>query len=446
MGSSGMAAFVVVGCRRRSVRVADRRGSARRGIGVARHHGPPFEPAVMRQTTFNRRWPARLRSLRACVGGQDDAQRGPRWRAEDASAGSGPSGESSSHPGAGSGDDPFYAGDGAAAAAAVGGGSGNHNNGRSRRRDAGDSDSDGYGGEALDAPPNVYHDLLREYGKSAASVPRHLFTLDPAAARTYLHIMSGGVVKALAERFPAWHAKVLADPNFPFKLLMEETVGMALCTAGVVAARGKNVWNEIDFVLVDAMVGAALSFTLLWLLAPTAPLRSPGHIAAAPSRPGLGGAWQHVQRYLHNLPSSALAPSPPAAAPYTLAQRGAAFLHKGALFAMTGFVAGLTGTALGYGALEVRRRVTGHAPRNRMPPLLTMSLGWAAFTFVSANPRYQLLTGAEMWLFRHAPDAAAKLATAAMRTVNSVAGGATWVMWARATGLNQPPPPPESER
>ena len=330
----------------------------------------------------------------------------------------------------------------------MGGGSGNHNNRRSWRWDAGDSDAGGHGGEALDAPPNVYHDLLREYGKSAASVPRHLFSLNPAAARTYLQIMSGGVVKALAERFPAWHAKVLADPNFPFKLLMEETVGMALCTAGVVAARGKNVWNEIDFVLVDAMVGAALSFTLLWLLAPTAPLRSPGRIAAASSRPGPGGAWQHVRRYLHSLPSSALAPSPPAAAPYTLAQRGAAFLHKGALFAITGFVAGLTGTALGYGALEVRRRVTGRAPRNRMPPLLTMSLGWAAFTFVSANPRYQLLTGAEMWLFRHAPDTVAKLATAAMRTVNSIAGGATWVMWARATGLDQPPPPPapESER
>lgn len=351
--------------------------------------------------------------------------------------------------------------EGGFASGGAGGGGGNRDNDRNNEEHGGHGDSD-----SDDPSPAVataeLRDILREFDRAPATVPPEFFRLSLANARAYLKATAGGVGRFLADRFPAWRAKVLADPNFPFKVLMEETVGLSLCVSGIVAARGKDVLKELDFVLIDTAVGASLNFVLMWLLAPSMTPLSPVATTASASRGGAGAAAavaaavannnHAVARFVRSLPSSAFASSV-APTRYTLAQRAAAFVHKGALFSVAGFIAGFGGTSVGYGLLALRRRVAkgradgsggGDANEKPMPPLLAMSIGWAGFMVVSANPRYQLLTGAERVAYRFAPESVAKTSTAVLRTVNNIAGGATWVMWARAIGLNKKPPPSSS--
>ncbi|KAK4531320.1 hypothetical protein CCYA_CCYA07G2177 [Cyanidiococcus yangmingshanensis] len=288
-----------------------------------------------------------------------------------------------------------------------------------------------YGGAG--ASPSSHEQLLRNMNRTAESIPRELFALDLESARRYLQATAGGLPRFLTDRFPAWRAKMLADPNFFFKLLMEETVGMGLCLTGVIIARGDRLMQELDFVLIDTLVGASLSFVLIWLLAPSIPMGS-----MIGQQPVKGNAWslRRLQSYLGDLPSCAFAPGT-RLQHYDWTQRAAAFLYKGSLFAMAGFAAGVIGTSLGYALLALRKRYTGCEPENRMPPILAMSLGWAGFMFVSANPRYQLVTATELWIYEKTSPAIAKASTAILRTTNSIAGGATWVLWARALGLNQ---------
>uniref|UniRef100_A0A803L432 Uncharacterized protein n=1 Tax=Chenopodium quinoa TaxID=63459 RepID=A0A803L432_CHEQI len=45
-----------------------------------------------------------------------------------------------------------------------------------------------------------------------------------------------------------WKSRVLADPQFPFKVLMEELVGVTSCVIGDMASRPNFGLNELDFV------------------------------------------------------------------------------------------------------------------------------------------------------------------------------------------------------
>jgi protein quaking len=282
-------------------------------------------------------------------------------------------------------------------------------------------------------PRSSYDQLLKEMNRSMDTLPRELFALDLETARRYLQATASGLPRFLTDRFPAWRAKMLADPNFFFKLLMEETVGMGLCLTGVIVARGDRLMQELDFVLIDTLVGASLSFVLIWLLAPSA------RMGAAMGQPGVKTTLQPLaamRGYLQELPSCAFAPAT-RLQQYDWMQRATAFVYKGLLFAAAGFAASMIGTSLGYALLALRKRYTGQEPENRMPPILIMSLGWAGFMFVSANPRYQVLTAAELWIYEKASPVMARASTAILRTLNSIAGGATWVHWARALGLNQ---------
>ena len=52
---------------------------------------------------------------------------------------------------------------------------------------------------------------------------------------------------------------MLADPNFVYKLLIEQTVGLGLVMSGTIAARGKDLLKELDFFLTDCTVGKLFS-------------------------------------------------------------------------------------------------------------------------------------------------------------------------------------------
>lgn len=62
-----------------------------------------------------------------------------------------------------------------------------------------------------------------------------------------------------------WRSRVAADPQFPFKVLMEELVGVTACVLGDMASRPNFGLNELDFVFSTLVVGSILNFTLMYL-------------------------------------------------------------------------------------------------------------------------------------------------------------------------------------
>lgn len=266
--------------------------------------------------------------------------------------------------------------------------------------------------------------LAKELNLNLQDLPQHLWSLNTEQVTAYLAVTSGGIVRFLAKNWPAWQQKVLADPNFPFKLLMEETLGLGLGFSGMIAARGKQILKELDFAICDLAVGAAMNFILVWLLTPSVSIQQLKNTSP-------------LQRYLSSLPAHCFAASSSNIA-FSLNQRLAAFLYKGLLFASCGFLGSMVGTTVAYFLLYIRRKMLKDTSSSRqLPNLFVNSLAWAGFMFVSSNPRYQLLSGIERLMFYAMPISVARVTTGVLRTVNNIAGGASWVLYARAIGLQK---------
>ncbi|XP_062207215.1 protein RETICULATA-RELATED 3, chloroplastic-like [Phragmites australis] len=209
-----------------------------------------------------------------------------------------------------------------------------------------------------------------------------------------------------------WAARVAADPQFPFKVLMEELVGVTACVLGDMASRPNFGLNELDFVFSTLVVGSILNFVLMYLLAPTA-----GVAAAASS-------------VASALPSHMFEPGA-----YSLGSRVATLLSKGATFAAVGFAAGLAGTAISNGLIAMRKRMDpAFETPNKPPPTLLNAATWALHMGVSSNLRYQSLNGIEYLLGKVAPAPIFKVSVVALRCMNNVLGGMSFVLLARLTG------------
>ncbi|OAY65431.1 Protein RETICULATA-RELATED 3, chloroplastic [Ananas comosus] len=208
-----------------------------------------------------------------------------------------------------------------------------------------------------------------------------------------------------------WRARVAADPQFPFKVLMEELVGVSACVLGDMASRPNFGLNELDFVFSTLVVGSILNFVLMYLLAPTS--------AAAASAAALS-----------SLPSHMFEPGP-----YSLFSRLATFVYKGGLFAAVGFAAGLAGTAISNGLIAFRKRMDPNfEPPNKPPPTVLNAGTWALHMGLSSNFRYQTLNGIEFLLASAAPPPVFKVSVVVLRCLNNVLGGMSFVMLARLTG------------
>ncbi|XP_078182056.1 protein RETICULATA-RELATED 3, chloroplastic-like [Carex rostrata] len=214
--------------------------------------------------------------------------------------------------------------------------------------------------------------------------------------------------------FEGWRSRVLADPQFPFKVLMEELVGVTACVLGDMASRPNFGLNELDFVFSTLVVGSILNFVLMYLLAPTAssiPASLPGIFSSSPT-------------------SHMFEPGP-----YSIPARLGTFLYKGATFAAVGFVAGVAGTALSNGLIALRKKMDpAFETPNKAPPTLLNASTWALHMGLSSNFRYQTLNGIEYVLANALPPSVFKGSVVALRCANNVLGGMSFVVLARLTG------------
>ncbi|KAL1193788.1 Protein RETICULATA-RELATED 2 [Cardamine amara subsp. amara] len=213
-----------------------------------------------------------------------------------------------------------------------------------------------------------------------------------------------------------WRSRVAADPQFPFKVLMEELVGVSANVLGDMASRPNFGLNELDFVFSTLVVGSILNFTLMYLLAPTAV--SPG---SSNFLPGI----------FRSCPSSHMFEQ----GNFTVMNRFGTLVYKGMVFATVGLAAGLVGTAISNGLIILRKKMDpSFETPNKPPPTLLNSLTWAAHMGVSANVRYQTLNGAEFLLEKSLPPLVFKTGVIVLRVVNNVLGGMSFVVLARMTG------------
>ncbi|KAL3654851.1 Protein RETICULATA-RELATED 3, chloroplastic [Castilleja foliolosa] len=203
-----------------------------------------------------------------------------------------------------------------------------------------------------------------------------------------------------------WRSRVAADPQFPFKVLMEELVGLSACVLGDMSSRPNFGLNELDFVFSTLVVGSILNFVLMYLLAPTM-LSSPSTAASHMFEPG----------------------------PYSLLSRFGTLVYKGTLFAIVGFGAGLVGTAISNGLIKMRKKMDPNFETpNKAPPTLLNASTWALHMGVSANLRYQTLNGIEYLLDKALPPLVFKTFVVVLRCLNNVLGGMSFVALARLTG------------
>ncbi|XAR55712.1 hypothetical protein NMG60_11035887 [Bertholletia excelsa] len=211
-----------------------------------------------------------------------------------------------------------------------------------------------------------------------------------------------------------WRSRVAADPQFPFKVLMEELVGVSACVLGDMASRPNFGLNELDFVFSTLVVGCIVNFVLMYLLAPTLS-------ASTPTLPSI----------FVNCPTSHMFES----GPYTLFHRLGTFVYKGVLFAAVGFAAGLVGTAISNSLIKMRKKMDpSFETPNKPPPTLLNAATWAIHMGVSSNFRYQTLNGIEFMLERVLPPVVFKSSVVVLRCLNNVLGGMTFVILARLTG------------
>ncbi|XP_009792649.1 protein RETICULATA-RELATED 3, chloroplastic [Nicotiana tabacum] len=211
-----------------------------------------------------------------------------------------------------------------------------------------------------------------------------------------------------------WRSRVAADSQFPFKVLMEELVGVTACVIGDMASRPNFGLNELDFVFSTLVVGSILNFVLMYLLAPTAAVSS-----------------QALPLIFASCPTSHM--FEPGA--YGLMSRVGTLLYKGTLFAAVGFAAGLVGTAISNGLIMIRKKMDPNFETpNKPPPTLLNAGTWALHMGVSSNLRYQTLNGVEFLLAKALPPVVFKTSVVILRCLNNVAGGMSFVILAKVTG------------
>ncbi|CAM8963716.1 unnamed protein product [Rhodiola kirilowii] len=211
-----------------------------------------------------------------------------------------------------------------------------------------------------------------------------------------------------------WRSRVAADPQFPFKVLMEELVGVSACIVGDMAGRPNFGLNELDLVFSTLVVGSIVNFLLMYLLAPT-----------------LSSTASTLPAIFASCPSSHM--FEPGA--FTIIDRFGTFVYKGIVFAAVGFAAGLVGTAISNGLISLKKKMDPNFETpNKPPPTLLNAMTWAAHMGVSSNFRYQALNGVEFLSEKGLPPFVFKSSVLVMRMLNNVLGGVTFVILARLTG------------
>lgn len=226
-----------------------------------------------------------------------------------------------------------------------------------------------------------------------------------------------------------WDDRVKADPDFVYKVLVEQIIGVGASVIGDMAGRPNWGLNELDFVFATLVVGSIVNFSLMYLLAPTA--------SAAAGAGARAGIVQKIfgDQYLLKMGAPGGHMFQPG---FGVSKRAINFVYKGAVFAFIGMCAGLVGTATSNGLLTLRKKMDPtFKPQNTPPNVLANASCWALHMGVSSNLRYQLLNGMDMLLVPVLPNSVFRGITSVVRGLNNALGGISFVFLAKVLGVQK---------
>ncbi|KAJ7959736.1 protein RETICULATA-RELATED 4, chloroplastic-like [Quillaja saponaria] len=277
--------------------------------------------------------------------------------------------------------------------------------------------------------------VLAEAGRSLESVPQDLAAaiqagrIPASVVSRFLKLEKSALFRWLLQ-FGGFKERLLADDLFLAKVGMECGVGIFTKTAAEYDRRRENFFNELEIVFADVVMAILADFMLVYLPAPTVPLRPPLAISAGP-----------IAKFFHNCPDNAFQVAL-AGTPYSLLQRIGAIVRNGAKLFAVGTGSSLVGTAVTNALINAKKAVNKSSEVEvENVPILSTSVAYGVYMAVSSNLRYQVLAGIveqrilEPLLHQHKLILGA--ICFAVRTGNTYLGSLLWVDYARWIGIQK---------
>ncbi|KAL5995255.1 hypothetical protein ACLOJK_025313 [Asimina triloba] len=176
--------------------------------------------------------------------------------------------------------------------------------------------------------------------------------------------------------------RMLADPSFLYKLLLEQAATIGCSVWWEFKNRKERIKQEWDLALINVLTLSACNAFVVWSLAPC---RSYGNTFKF-----------DLQNTIQKLPNNIFEKSYPLRE-FDLQKRIQSFFYKAAELCMVGLTAGAAQGALS----NLLASKKGGRLSVTIPTVRTNALGYGAFLALYANTRYQLLCGIDRAIFYH---------------------------------------------
>nr|GLL43350.1 protein RETICULATA-RELATED 4, chloroplastic-like [Ipomoea trifida] len=280
--------------------------------------------------------------------------------------------------------------------------------------------------------------VLGEAGRSLESLPKDLKAaiedgrITASIVQRYLELRKSKWMSWLL-RHGGFKERLLADDLFLTKVFIECGVGLFTKTAAEFQRRGENFFNELDVVFADVVMAIVADFMLVYLPAPTVPLRPPIQLNAG-----------RIAKFFHSCPDNAFQVALGGTS-FSLLQRLGAIARNGSKLFVVGTASSLVGTVVTNAFINARRAVDKSAAEevenNNNVPILSTAAAYGVYMSISSNLRYQVLAGVieqrilEPLLHEHKSVLSA--VCFAVRTGNTFMGSLLWVDYARWIGLQK---------
>jgi len=314
------------------------------------------------------------------------------------------------------------------------GGRGGDGGRRGRGGGDGGENGDGFEGAGNQDVRTKLLAILLSFSRSLESLPQDIAlavkegVISPELLRRYLQAERSWI-GGLLRLWKPFRDRFLADPQFLFKIAVQELIGNGTALASEIVVRGDEIWDEMEYVASDLIVGTVVEAAFVWILAPRVPFPS------LTQTPNSG-----LVRFLGSLPSHCFEASS-AARRFNILQRIASFFSSGFTYAMTGLGSGVVGTGITYGLISARQTFLDpeYEPHRPLPPVIENSLGWGAFMLLSANTRFQFLEGLELLVNSslRSQQALVKFLIISLRFGNNYYGGVQFIQFFRWLGLQE---------
>ncbi|CAL9079353.1 hypothetical protein MUK42_27194 [Musa troglodytarum] len=237
--------------------------------------------------------------------------------------------------------------------------------------------------------------VLQEWYKSMINLPaglRQAYEMGLVSSAQMVRFLAMNarptVSRAISRTLPGWLSRafvgrMIADPSFLYKLLLEETVTCACSLWWEFKNRKERMKQEWQLALVNVLTVMTCNGIMVWSLAPS---RSYGNTFRF-----------DLENTIQKLPNNIFENSYPMRE-FDLQKRVYSFFYKAAEFSLLGLT---TGSIQGALSKAFAGKRDGSKLSVTIPSVSTNALGYGAFLGLYANMRYQLLNGLDRAMINH---------------------------------------------